>query len=156
MPDEEDGGSYLCPGYGNLKTYFAAGDLREMTAFGTAPENHCAATQTFSQFNSSNATIEWRMAEGKAFATIQRWTVSVSGENSEKTASWLVVTKLDPENSCHMAIVEGSMPGANAKARELADRLSAGFQCGRDVAKRYARPETDEGSGDSLLECAKN
>jgi hypothetical protein len=155
VPDEEDGGSYLCKGYGGLTMYFASGDLREMMAFGKEPQNHCAATQMFSQFNSAGATIEWRVNQGKPFATIQRWTVSISGEDSEKTASWLVVSKLEAKNSCRMAIVEGAMPGANAKARELADQLSSTFTCSRDEAKRYARPETRADSGDSSVVCPK-
>ena len=60
VPDEEDGGSYLCPGYKNLKIYFAEGDLRTLIAFGKSPDKHCASEQTFPQFNSVDATIEFR------------------------------------------------------------------------------------------------
>ena len=132
---EGDSGSWLCKGYGNLKIYFAEGDLRGLMSFGKAPQKHCAALQTFGGFNSASTTIEWRLNNGKPIAAIQRWTVSYDSEDSAKTKTWLVVTKIEPNNSCHMAVVEGAYPNANAKAREMADQLSTTFKCETDVQK---------------------
>jgi hypothetical protein len=143
---EEWGGSSLCKGYNGNKIYFAEGDLRAFIAIGKNPKGHCSATQTFGGFNTVFPKIEWRLSRGKPIATIQRWNVSYDPENSEKIKSWLVVTKLEADNSCHMAYVEGAYPNANAKARELADTMSAGFSCKGGVVKVVAKSPTDASS----------
>ncbi len=142
--DEGDSGSWLCKGYGNLKIYFAEGDLRQFVAFGKSPKQHCAAEQTFSGFNSANNTIEWRLNKGKPFAAIQRWTVSYDPADSAKTKTWLVVTRLESNNSCHMAVVEGAFPNANLKAREIADTLAEKFECGVSGQTAITLPTTDK------------
>jgi hypothetical protein len=142
--DEGEGGSWLCKGYGNLKIYFAEGDLRQFVAFGKSPKKTCAAEQTFSGFNSANATIEWRLKNGKPIAAIQRWTVSYDPEDSDKTKTWLVVTRIEPSNSCRMAVVEGAFPNANVKAREIADQSAEKFECGVSAQTAVTLPTTDK------------
>ncbi len=142
--DEGDSGSWLCKGYGNLKIYFAEGDLRQFVAFGKSPKQHCAAEQTFSGFNSANNTIEWRLNKGKPFAAIQRWTVSYDPADSVKTKTWLVVTRIESDNSCHMAVIEGAFPNANIKAREIADSLAEKFECGVSSQTAITLPTTDK------------
>ncbi len=156
VPDEEDGGSSLCKGYGKLKIYFAEGDLRTTVAFGANPENHCAAHQTFGGFNSINTTVEWRLDKGKPIAAIQRWTVSYDPEDSAKTKTWLVVTKIEPANSCHIAVVEGAYPNANAKAREMADQLSTTFKCETDLQKVVSVVPLKSGETMTNGTCEKN
>ena len=142
--DQGDSGSWLCNGFGNLKIYFAEGDLRDFVAFGKSPKLHCAAEQTFSGFNSVNNTIEWRLNKGKPIAAIQRWTVSYDPEDSAKTKTWLVVTRIESGNSCHMAVVEGAFPNANIKAREIADSLAEKFECGVSGQTVVTRTMTDK------------
>ena len=142
--DEGEGGSWLCKGYGNLKIYFAEGDLRQFVAFGKSPKKTCAAEQTFSGFNSANTTIEWRLKNGKPIAAIQRWTVSYDPEDSAKTKTWLVVTRIEPSNSCRMAVVEGAFPNANVKAREIADQSGEKFECGVSGQTAITLPTTDK------------
>jgi hypothetical protein len=142
--EEGDSGSWLCKGYGNLKIYFAEGDLRDMVAFGKSPKDHCAAHQTFSGFNSVKSTIEWRLNKGKPIAAIQRWTVSYDPEDSAKTKTWLVVTRIESGNSCHMAVIEGALPNANIKAREIADSLAEKFECGVSSQTAITLPTTDK------------
>jgi hypothetical protein len=142
--DEGDSGSWLCKGYGNLKIYFAEGDLRDYLAFGKTPKDHCAALQTLSGFNSVNSTVEWRLSKGKPIAAIQRWTVSYDPEDSAKTKTWLVVTRIESNNSCHMAMVEGAFANANAKAREIADTLAEKFVCGVSRQTVVALPTSDK------------
>jgi hypothetical protein len=129
--DSEDGGSYLCPGYKTHKVYFASGDLREFVAAGTKPQNHCAGKRTFATFNSTRPTMEWRLDKGRPQALIQRWDVSVLGEDGTKTDPFLVVTKIEAKNSCWMGVVRGNMKDANVRAREIADR-AADFKCQTD------------------------
>ena len=140
--DQGDSGSWLCKGYAGLKIYFAEGDLRSLLAFGKTPQKHCATHQTFNGFNSVDAKVEWRLDKGKAIATIQRWKVSYDSGDSSKMKSWLVVTKLQADDSCNMAIVEGAYPNANAKARELADQMSPTFTCKKGEEKILALQKT--------------
>lgn len=133
-PSEEWGGSSLCKGLGNAQIYFAEGDLRTMVAFGIRPDTHCAATQTFGRFNTVNNKVEWRLRNGVAFATILRWSVS-DAEDADKQKTWLVVTRLEARNSCRAAVVEGSLPDANARARDAADTIVPGFNCSKDEPK---------------------
>ena len=153
--DEGDSGSWLCKGYGNLKIYFAEGDLRSLVAFGKSPKNHCATAQTFGGFNSANTTIEWRLKNGKPIATIQRWTVSVDPADSAKTKTFLVITKLEPNNSCHMGVVEGAFPNANTKAREVADQKSAAFTCGMNAEDVITLPGTSRDQATTSETCEK-
>lgn len=155
VPEEENGGSYICPGYKNLKMYFAEGDLRQLVAFGKNPEKHCASQQTFPQFNSVNSTIEWRLNNGKPIATIQRWGVS-DPVDSSRIKNWLVVTKLEASNSCHMAIVEGAFPNANTKAREIADSLATTFKCSSSRAQIVSLPSTNKDESGTSGTCEKN
>ena len=140
--DQGDSGSWLCKGYARLKIYFAEGDLRSFLAFGKSPKDHCAAHQTFGGFNSVHSAVEWRLAKGKPIAAIQRWNVAYDPEDSSKIKSWLVVTKLEANDSCHMAIVEGAYPNANAKARELADQMAPIFICEKGEQKILALAAT--------------
>jgi hypothetical protein len=48
----------------------------------------------------------------------------------------LVVTKIDGKEACHMAYIDArANPAANALARDTADSMAAGFDCGRDEPK---------------------
>jgi hypothetical protein len=154
-PDEQvdDGGSVLCDGHGGLKVYWAGGDLRDYLAYGADPEMHCSRWQTFNRFNSSSDKIEWRLKDGKPIAVIHRWSVAHGDEATPQTKSWLVVTKLEEHDSCRMAIVEGSLPDANLKAREAADTMATGFSCLSDTQKMITAPETDAAEIGGTFSC---
>jgi hypothetical protein len=122
-------GGYECKGYGDYVVSFAEGDLRSFVSFGKSTTDHCASTQTFGGFNSVGKKVEWRLKDGKPIATILRWSVSYDPEDSAKQKTWLVVTKLEDNNSCHMGYIEGGYPQANEKARWLADTAAEGFSC---------------------------
>jgi hypothetical protein len=132
-PPEEgepnDGAVLECRGVGANIVSFMEGDLRSFVSFGTKPAEHCSRFQTFGGFNSTGDTIEWRLRDGKAFATILRWNVSYDPADSSKIKSWLVVTKLEDNNSCHMGYVEAGYPKANETAQRLADQFAADFSC---------------------------
>ncbi|MFO1034065.1 MAG: hypothetical protein U1E15_08360 [Hyphomicrobiales bacterium] len=143
---EEASDVWLCQGYQGKLDYsfvYFEGDLRGFMPMGRNARNHCAATQTFNHFNSAGDTVEWRLKDGKPIAAIVRWTVSYDPEDSEKTKTWLVVTKLEKKNSCHMAFVEGAYPNANEKARDLADSLAGSFTCKGSKAVFVANAGTD-------------
>ena len=141
--DEGEGSGIVeCKGFKNYPITFAEGDLRSFMAFGEDGQNHCSFHQTFSGFNSIGSKIEWRLNDGKAIATIFRWSVSYDPEDSVKQKSWLVVTKLGQDESCQMGFVEGGVPNANEKARALADTRAEDFSCVADKATFIANPGT--------------
>jgi hypothetical protein len=145
-PGSEEGEAsptYECEGYKDKKIYFAEGDLRGVVAFGKNGPNHCAFGQTFPQFNTVNETVEWRLKDGVPIATIQRWT-SDYGVDDEGRAlqkiQWLVVTKLEPAQSCRLAIIQASLPNANEKARQAADTLAENFKCETGIVTVQTKP----------------
>lgn len=97
--DEEDYGSWRCPGYRGLPMRLSAGDQRMFVSFGKAGANDIAANETFAAFNSADhGTVEWRLAAGQRqpFATILQWQVmteadhkaEAKGSSPPPAASW--------------------------------------------------------------------
>ena len=141
MARHRDGGAWRCPGLPGYPVYFAEGDLRQMLAFGTNAEKRRSATQTLGAFNTifdghNRPTIEWRVEhdlQGRArpYATIVRFHTSRDGTKGEV----LVITKVDAQISCRIAVVDAS---ANADAMAMAREWS-------DVnARKLACPETPQ------------
>jgi hypothetical protein len=134
---------YQCEGYNGIPVTFVEGDLRSFMAYGENGQDHCGFHQTLFGFNSVSKKIEWRLKDGEPIATILRWTVSYDPENSEKTKTWLIVSKLADGNSCQMGFVEGAYPKANEKARWLADTAAEVFECKVGQTVFFANPGTD-------------
>jgi hypothetical protein len=120
-------GTWACEGYGGLGIFIAGEDARNYAAFGRDGAKHCAFRKTFAPFNTALSPIEWRIRDGKAFSAIERWSV-VNDENGN-SVTWLVVTALREDDSCHAHYVSGSYPDANEVARRAADELAPGFDC---------------------------
>ncbi len=143
VPGEpEDGVAYECRGHGDYVVTFAEGDLRSFVSFGTESGDHCAARQSFGGFNNVGNKIEWRLKDGRPIATILRWSVSYDPEDANRQKSWLVVTRLEEDDSCQMGYVEGGFPKANEKARGLADTAES-FSCKTGKAVFFANPGTE-------------
>jgi hypothetical protein len=145
--EEEDYGSWLCPGYKNLAVRLSAGDQRMYVTFGPRTKDNIADSETFPGFNDVyQGTVEWRIekrANGKEhpFATILRWNL-VTAEDQEKatgpikpTGRVLVVTRLGPGGACHVGYVDARQKDANERARKLADERARTFKCGKDKAE---------------------
>lgn len=154
--EPDDGVVYECQGFGPYVVSFQEGDLRSFVAYGTESGDHCSAMQTFGGFNSVGSTIEWRLKDGKPIATILRWSVSYDPEDSSKQMSWLVVTRLEAENSCHMAYVEGAYPKANEEARDMVDKLGPEFSCAAGKPVFLANPGTATEGIAANEGCSKN
>jgi hypothetical protein len=143
--DEEDYGSWVCPGHAGLIVRLSAGDQRMQVSFGRNPRaasKEKAASETFPGFNSVyKGNVEWRMEKlpnGKTrpFATILRWHTR-TGEDAERddgksTGQTLVITRLNPGGVCHVGYIDGRNPAANDAARRLADERARSFKCGVD------------------------
>jgi hypothetical protein len=154
-PGEGEGSAtFECPGFAGVPVTFAEGDLRSLLAFGPDGRKHCAFRQTFGGFNSVGSKIEWRLKDGVPIATIFRWSVSYDGADSSKQKSWLVLTKLDGGESCHMGYVEGAFPKANEKARWLADTAADAYSCAKGIPIFFANAGTETDGIASSGPCA--
>jgi hypothetical protein len=144
--EEEDYGSWSCPGHRGLRILLSAGDQRMYVTYGNwKGDDDIALSQTFPGFNDVyKGCVEWRIertAKGKAhpFATILRWNV-MTGDDLEgatgpvpATGRVLVVTRLGPGGVCHVGYVDArANPEANTLARQIADERARAFRCGKD------------------------
>jgi hypothetical protein len=143
-PSDLDGSSTrVCPGKDGLVVLIAEDDLREIVSVGRNRRQAAeepAANVWFAPFNSSESTVEWRAADEKPFAIIQRWHIADNADPDKqgrpKTKAMLVVTRLPPGPVCHVAYVDAiANPTANEFARKAADDFARGFTCGKDKVK---------------------
>lgn len=149
--DEGEGGEWSCPGITDYDVRVWEGDLRSFVGFGTEAPMQCASTQTFGAFNSLGPRVEWRMKAGKPFATILRWfTESTADPDNPVKQNWLVVTKLDAKDACHIAYIDTKYVEANEVARQRADEKAATFNCAKDMPEIFSSlggTATDYASG---------
>ncbi|MER0237385.1 hypothetical protein [Fulvimarina sp. MAC8] len=77
----EEGGSVSlrCPGYQGIPIYYNEGDLRVDVDFGSPN----TLFETFSPFNSTGDTVEWRLSDGEPIAAILRFHLD-PGDGGEK------------------------------------------------------------------------
>ena len=136
------GGQWLCRGYNNSIVYVAEGDLRMFVSYGQNALDERASHQTLPAFNFVGETLEWRLRTEQSstsstpeqipFATILRWHTE-SGDMAQNKGEILIVTKLEPGNTCHVAYIDAKLvPNANQIARDFADTEVAGFNCKTD------------------------
>ncbi|MEM7399315.1 MAG: hypothetical protein AAF354_10270 [Pseudomonadota bacterium] len=130
----EHGAVFTCEGHGGLDVRVAEGDLRMYVSYGDGAGSQTAAGQTIPAFNTTGETLEWRLIDGRPFATILR----LRWDSDGRKGSTLVVTKLGEADACHVAYVQATEnPDANVLAREIADADARRFSCARDRARTY-------------------
>jgi hypothetical protein len=139
ISEEEEWGIWRCEGYGGVSVRVAEGDLRTFVSYDDDAGEQLAATQTFPGFNSTGETLEWRLKDGKPFATILRFYI----EHDEAKSQVLVVTQLKPL-TCHIGYVDATRnANANELARQVADEMAGSFDCGNDEAAWRGAPGTE-------------
>jgi hypothetical protein len=111
---DDMGSVWTCPGYKGIPVMIAEGDLRFFVSYGLGPK------------------LEWRLGKAsgdlKPFATILRY--YVQREEGEDEGQILVVTKVAPGATCHVAYVDAlANPKANEMAQKAADDLATDFDC---------------------------
>lgn len=124
-------GTWACKGQGGVDFIVSSSDDRDYVGFGKKARETCSFHKGFNRFNAALSPVEWRLKNGRPFAAIQRWSVTLDDEGGKMT--WLVVTALKGGESCPVHYVAGSFPDANAAARRAADDRAEGFDCGKDV-----------------------
>jgi hypothetical protein len=140
----DDSTTRVCPGKNGLIVLIAEDDLRETVSIGRnrlGASREPAAQTWFGPFNSTTNTVEWRSANGRPYAIIQRWHIADTDDEDKKTGRpiakpMLAVTRLSPGPVCHVAYVDAQTnPDANELARKAADEIARDFRCGKDKVK---------------------
>ncbi len=82
------------------------------------------------QLNELGPQLEWRIEGGRSFAVIYRYTIS---EAMPGGRSMLAVESIGRPGrpGCLVALITAN-PGANTRARQIADSRARTFRCGRD------------------------
>ena len=145
----------VCPGIGGWLVHIVSGEHGSASAYarpGVARSDYINAP-TRGLFGGYHDVIEWRLDGDGAFATIHRYVhyntpdiVEIYGGIAEPNT--LVVTALAAEAGdtvCPVAFVDASaLAHANLLARDIADRLSRGWDCGAEpVLFDAAMPDVD-------------
>ena len=134
----QQGGSAQCAGYKQYPIFFSEGDLRQTVRFGFV-DRQSDRWETFSQFNQVNVTVEWRLDNGKPFATILRWFIENDGSTGSKRGQVLVVSTVAGDHnseSCIAGYVDArANKDANVLARRVADEIAINFVCGSDLPR---------------------
>jgi len=133
----------VCPGKNGLIVLISEDDLRESVSVGRnrlGASREPAARTSFGPFNSTTNTVEWRAANGRPYAIIQRWHIADNADPDKSgrpiAKPMLAVTRLSPGPVCHVAYVDvQANPDANELARKAADDLARNFKCGKDEVK---------------------
>jgi hypothetical protein len=133
----------VCPGKNGLIVLISEDDLRETVSVGRnrlAASKEPAAETWFGPFNSTTNTVEWRGANGKPYAIIQRWHIADNSDRDKDdrpiAKQMLTVTRLSPGPVCHVAYVDvQANPDANELARKAADEIARNFKCRKDKVK---------------------
>lgn len=133
---DDFGATWACPGYKGIPVMIGEGDLRFFVSYGLTSTTERAAEQTLPPFNHLGPRIEWRISNVAGqitpFATILRFFVArPDGEEGEGQV--LVVTKLGPGATCHVAYIDAlANPDANVLARKAADDTAQDFDCANE------------------------
>jgi len=134
----------VCPGRNGLIVLISEDDLRETVSVGRnrlGASREPAAQTSFGPFNSTAHTVEWRSANGRPYAIIQRWQIADIEDEDKKTGRpiakpMLAVTRLSPGPVCHVAYVDVlANRDANDLARKAADEVARDFKCGSDAVQ---------------------
>ena len=133
----------VCPGKNGLIVLISEDDLRESVSVGRnrlGASREPAAQTSFGPFNSTTNTVEWRAANGRPYAIIQRWHIADNADPDKSgrpiAKPMLAVTRLSPGPVCHVAYVDvQANPDANELARKAADDFARNFKCGKDEVK---------------------
>jgi hypothetical protein len=122
----EEGGSYEgeCRGVGGYKIRLLEGDIRQTLNVITPAKKQFRLNfwDFYGGFSSIGEKIEWRTRKGVPVALIARFNVA-RGDDSTKSTSYLMVSKIGKTSSCVTDIVLPSTK-QNEEARKLADAAS--------------------------------
>ena len=130
--EEGESVSWECPGHAAFALFVSSGDGRFDVDAGVENDEW----ETLPQFNNPGPRVEWRVDGRVPVAIIFR----LVSADPEHPGSALFVETIGNAGApgCTVAVVDGRLPNANSRAREIADRRAAGFRCGVDSAERHS------------------
>ncbi|WP_196260249.1 hypothetical protein [Pelagibacterium limicola] len=137
----EIGADFACPGHRGYPVLVAESDLRMAVSYGFGARDERAFGQTFAPFNNTGPRIEWLLADHPErgeipVGTILRFFIAAP-DYEDPDRQVLVVTKIEPGNTCQVAHVDAlANRDANQMARDAARRLIPGFDCARGEPER--------------------
>lgn len=113
-----------CPGLAGIPLFVDAGDGRFDVDAGVDNDEW----ESLGGFNEAGPRIEWRLARGRPFAIIYR--LRLTGPEQPPGSS-LIVETIGRRGvpGCQIAIVDGALADANARARAIADRRARTHRC---------------------------
>jgi hypothetical protein len=139
---DEYAATYDCRGLRGYRVIVNDEDLRTSVSIGfnrSHAKDQPATGQGFAPFNSVHDNLEWRIdaRTKKPFATIQRWRIAdqsdLDKDSRPNTVGLLVVTRIPPGPSCHVAYIDvRANENPNALAQKAADELASNFDCAKD------------------------
>jgi len=140
-----------CPGYKGYPLLIRDGDLRMFVSYGFDARDEMAASQTMPGFNTIGEKLEWLIADDadlgeQPVASILRYHLDRS-EGFIPDTQVLVVTKIEPGNTCHVAYIDAlANRNANLLARQAAADLIPGWDCRTMEIQRIGNldPHTQE------------
>ncbi len=141
------GGAAICSGFGEYVVHFAEGDLRQMVEFGFVGDQD-RGWVSFGEWNQIGKTIEWRLNDGRPFATILRWFIEnidnrTGTSNKRVKGQVLVISKVGQPNefeACVVGYVDArANSDANTIARNVTDTVGPQFRCGFDLPRFYGK-----------------
>ncbi|WP_203294204.1 hypothetical protein [Maricaulis parjimensis] len=127
-----------CNGRGGWKIVVHASEHGAFMTYqhGDDPASQPLYPPSLGLFGHFHNVLEWREILGSPFATIHRYYHETPEEMSgrpDETYQTLMVTALRPNSAdaaCVVAFIDASgLSGANEVARDVADRLSRGWDC---------------------------
>lgn len=146
--EEDQAGVILgCKGLKDYPVLYKEGDARPSLFYGSLDKAYRdSAFETFSAFSSVNSTLEWRVEGERPFATILRFFISNTnqdtGEVDEKLKGQvLVISRVgtgEDGSSCVVGLVDAlANKDANRLAQSVADKRVRGFRCGVEQPQYY-------------------
>ncbi len=135
--EEGAGAEWQCPGIRGVPLMVAIGDERFDIDAGVFNEDF----ETTSPFNSPGPRVEWRLRGAQPFAIIYRLRMANDGQ-PERSVLGVETIGRRGQPGCVVAWIAGSVPNANATARQQADQRAGGFRCGVDRAARIGNLES--------------
>ena len=143
----EEGGfiAFLCDGLPGYPVRVAEDDLRQFTQFGDVASEDLRS-QTFAPWNRVNSVVEWRLIDGRPYATILRWfienlnpvTGSVDPAHLGQVLVISTVATSEDGDSCMVGMVDAlANEEANLLARSVADTLAQDFDCTSDELRYH-------------------
>lgn len=135
VSSDDFGSTWACPGLKGLPVMVRESERRFRVSYGLTSTTEAAAEQTLPPPNTPGEEIEWRVsnAEGsyKPFATILKFLVKSEGDGEDGEV--LVVTKVAPGATCHVAYIDAiANPDAETLAQQTADEKAGDFDCSNE------------------------